>query len=320
MLSQSADGALLYQDNGADLLAIAHLDTVQDTDHFTVLKLGDEKVLFNCQLDDRLGAYLLLDYLPHLIGKSYDILLTEGEELCRSTAYWFETTKQYKWMFQFDRAGTDVVCYQYESKPVNDLLIAAGWRVGNGSYSDICELDHLNTVGINFGCGYQDNHGSYSHVPLDDLKHDVTRFLKFYQKHKNDVLPLPIKTEPIKGGSSTKGVWNAGSHSYKWQKYEPTYARDGLLRDEWEDFGKAECDGCWSLYNVEELAKVGEFIYCDACLSDMQARWHKRGVDKYSQEIAELVNGPQALDDMCEDCGHSKHEDFCKLCQCDQSA
>jgi hypothetical protein len=325
VLTQSVDGQLLYKDNGSDLLAVAHLDTVQDYDHFTVMKLGDEKVLFNCQLDDRLGAYLLLDYLPNLIGNSYDILLTEGEELCKSTAYWFETTKQYKWMFQFDRAGTDVVSYQYESKPVNDLLIAAGWRVGNGSYSDICELDHLNCVGLNFGCGYLDNHGLYSRVPLDDMKSDVSRFLKFYHKHKDSVLPLPEKVKPTKGKKSPQDVCDTGRGSYKWQKYgTPVYSESIRYRDEWEDFGKSECDGCWSLYNIEELMKVGEFIYCDSCLSDMQAKWSRRGVDKYDRELSEAVavaiQQPAALQDLCPDCGHRKHEEFCKSCNCDQSA
>src|SRR3990172_2837926 len=82
-VGESKDGRHIYIDRGSPVLAIAHLDTVQSLTHFQTIRMGKRVHLFNAQLDDRLGAYIIVDYLPTL-GIETDVLLTEGEESGRS--------------------------------------------------------------------------------------------------------------------------------------------------------------------------------------------------------------------------------------------
>jgi len=100
-----------FMDNEADILAVAHLDTVQQTVKFSMDKKNG--LIHSPQLDDRLGAYIILEHL--LRDMNYDVLLTIDEEKGRSTARSFNNGKKYNWMFSFDRRGTDAVMYQYES-------------------------------------------------------------------------------------------------------------------------------------------------------------------------------------------------------------
>lgn len=171
-----------FQDNGSDILAVAHLDTVQNDRSCTVTRTAAGLLACSGGLDDRLGAYVILDMLPKL-GIQCDILLTTDEEMGQSTGAEFEPHKQYNWMIQFDRGGTDVVMYQYETPERAALVEDAGARVGDGSYSDIADLDHLGCAGFNWGVGYQDYHSERSHAWLEDTFRMVARFVKFYEQN-----------------------------------------------------------------------------------------------------------------------------------------
>lgn len=190
----SPDDFYLFRDAGSDILAVAHLDTVglayERSCRFVSTEGGP--VVFSRALDDRLGAYIILDMLPKL-GLDFDILLTVGEESGRSTAAYFEQSKQYDWMIEFDRGGSDVVMYQYDDDNVRALVKESGARVGDGIFSDICYLEHLGVKGFNWGVGYQDYHGPRAHAYLDDTCDMVDRFLDFhannagvYMPHKDD--------------------------------------------------------------------------------------------------------------------------------------
>ena len=101
-------GQLIYRDNGAKVLAVAHLDYVGWT-HPYFTRHG--RRINAMQLNDRLGAWVILDLL-HDLGldpDKYDILLCDMEEVGDSTAQFFKPKKQYNWIFEFDRAGTDFV-------------------------------------------------------------------------------------------------------------------------------------------------------------------------------------------------------------------
>lgn len=169
-----------YQDNGSDILAVAHLDSVQDDTRCTVVDTAAGLLACSGGLDDRLGAYVILEMLPRL-GIVCDWLLTTDEEMGASTADSFDTDKLYNWVIQFDRGGTDVVMYQYETKDLVKLVGASGAQVGTGSYSDICCLDHLGCAGINWGVGYRDYHGPRAHAWLEDTFRMVARFAKFHR-------------------------------------------------------------------------------------------------------------------------------------------
>lgn len=194
VLDQRApDNFYFYKDNGSNILAVAHLDTVGHADDRTarfVVTEGAGTVVFSRALDDRLGAYIILELLPKL-GLKYDILLTVGEESGQSTAEHFDPPKgkHYDYMIEFDRGGTDVVMYQYDDSEVRGMVKAAGARVGDGSFSDISYLGHLEIKGFNWGVGYQDYHGPRAHAFLDDTFAMVSRYLTFAEQNEGVYMP-----------------------------------------------------------------------------------------------------------------------------------
>jgi hypothetical protein len=176
---------------GAKILFVGHLDVVDvvaKMQHFEVANIPGVPLLFNAWLDDRLGVYIGADLLPSL-GVKCDVLLTENEEKCASTAKDFNTEKEYNWMFMFDRSGEDVVMYEYHNEANAALLRAVGYTVSRGSYSCIRELEHLGCSGFNFGTGYYDNHGKMGYANLAHTSASVNKFVKFYNKHANTALP-----------------------------------------------------------------------------------------------------------------------------------
>lgn len=185
---------LMFQDRGSDVLGIAHLDSVQSTKHFFIVdgakfekgaEQGDAReYVFNGQLDDRMGAYIISKLLPQ-IGINVDVLLTTDEEIGRSTAQYFEPYKKYNWMFSFDREGLDVVMYDYEgnNEMVSDLE-SVGFDIGYGSFSDICFLEHLGISGFNVGTGLEDGHSELAGLFLDDAEMMIRRFIEFYNRFR----------------------------------------------------------------------------------------------------------------------------------------
>lgn len=175
-----------FKDRGADILAVAHLDSVQPFTHVKFLKLRNQTRVYCPTLDDRLGAYMIIHELADL---PYDILLTTNEEKCMSTAAQFIPPRQYNWMFEFDRGGFDVVMYNYGSIEMEKLLEAENFEVGFGSYTDICELYNLNCKGFNFGVGYYDYHSRNAYANLTGLAIQAKKFRSFFEKHKDTHFP-----------------------------------------------------------------------------------------------------------------------------------
>jgi hypothetical protein len=185
------DDDLLYhfRDNGSAVLAVAHLDTVsppgERAAHFADTAAGP--VVYSRALDDRLGAYIILEMLPRL-GITYDWLLTTGEESGQSTAEQFTPAKDYDWIIEFDRGGTDVVMYQYDDSDTRMAVTAAGATVGDGIFSDVCYLEHLGVKGFNWGTGYRDYHSRRSHAYLEDTFAMVGRYLRFHEANAGLVM------------------------------------------------------------------------------------------------------------------------------------
>ena len=175
-------GDYVYRDNGANILAVAHLDTVQPQPRHFGYEKDKPDIVYNAQLDDRLGAWTILDVLPSL-GIGVDVLLTEGEEYCCSTAKHFDSKKEYNWIVEFDRSGTDVVLYDYETPELVDLLEVQGNTVGRGSYSDISEMQHLGVAGFNWGVGYYNNHFPRANYKVSEYTEAIKRFVEFYKTY-----------------------------------------------------------------------------------------------------------------------------------------
>lgn len=181
-------GELIHIDNGAPILGIAHLDTVKwDTPEIA----GDK--IYCPQLDDRLGAFVLLSLLPQL-GVTCDVLLTDQEEKCDSTAQYFEG-REYNWIFSFDRAGSDVVTYQYDC-PDWSWALAEYYPIGIGSYSDISECQHLGVCGANIGVGYHRQHTLDCYADLDVTLSQALKFREFAENWAE--FKFPHKPKPIR--------------------------------------------------------------------------------------------------------------------------
>jgi hypothetical protein len=180
-----------FRDNGARVLAVAHLDTVvrpnRREPRFRITQNGP---LVTCgALDDRLGAYVTLRLLPAL-GVTCDQLLTVGEESGQSTASSFTPEKKYDWVIEFDRAGTDVVMYQFDDAATRQLVRASGANVGTGSFSDIAYLEHLGVKAFNWGVGYRGNyHSEKGYAYLGDTFAMVAKYLRFHAQNAGKAMP-----------------------------------------------------------------------------------------------------------------------------------
>lgn len=216
------DDFFLFRSAGSEggedssILAVAHLDTVARANpHERRAQFLDTEggtVVYSRALDDRLGAYIILELLPDL-GLMFDVLLTVGEESGRSTAQFFGVDPgKYNWMIEFDRGGSDVVMYQYEDKDTADLVRATGARVEDGIFSDISFLDHLGIKGFNWGVGYQDYHGPKAHAWLDDTFKMLAYFLRFH--HTNADVVLTHTPDP-------KDNWWGGGRSSGGRAHDP---------------------------------------------------------------------------------------------------
>lgn len=194
----------LYVDRGAEILAVAHLDTVADGRSYgkkaekfsqpSVTKAGYNDIeIGSIALDDRLGVFMLMDVLPYL-GLRYDILLTTDEEIGLSTAMYFNTRKEYNWIFEIDRRdyGT-VVLYDFETKEARTALQSLDYKIEIGSFSDICHLDQLGCVGFNFGAGYKYEHTNSCYTRTSWMNVVVQMFVDFYKYYSDTYFPYVPK-------------------------------------------------------------------------------------------------------------------------------
>lgn len=258
-VSQTKDGILISNIKAShNVLAVAHLDYVADNKAFTIYDCtfdGKKDVaIYNGSLDDRLGAYVICNLLPSM-GLNYDILLTEGEELGRSTAAYFESIKAYNWMFSFDRRGDDVVMYQYDNKESRKLLKDFGLKPGIGSFSDISWLDHLGCTGFNFGTGYYNEHSKNHFASMNVLKGQVTKFVNFFHANKDVKMPFTEIKDDYKGYGR--------------------YYLPSKLDQEWRDYDKGYlysdfyCDLCGDDVSQEKLTEYRGFRICESCISEI---------------------------------------------------
>lgn len=265
-------------------LAVAHVDTVFDDEPAVATKREKVKVtnngrsyfrdsysrklqpvrqpspdcIYSGALDDRLGVAILLDILPVIMPDfKYDVLLTTDEEIGQSTASdWLhsiddkslERASDYQFVFEFDRAGTDVVTYDFHNHVAEQLLEDSGWRIGLGAFTDICDLIGLGVWAANFGCGYHNQHTNSCYVDLHDLEINLRRFALFVHKLGTDILDDMPKQK-------SSGKW----YNYRDDYYHditdpndaennPFYANETYLGDwgnyvnEDDDDDDADCD------------------------------------------------------------------------------
>ncbi len=263
-----------YQDNGSDILAVAHLDTVQGDRTCQVIDTAGGKLAVSGALDDRLGVYVILELLPTL-GVTCDWLLTCDEEAGGTTAsefaedFYQDGHKEYNWVIEFDRGGTDVVMYQYETAEYKALVEDAGAVVGEGIYSDICELETLGCLALNWGVGYEDYHSPRSHAWLDNTFRMVARFLQFHEKHADTFLrhETPLPDTSWLNYREEANTWD--KDDLDWMKsVPPVIDQDGHPDDDWiNPYVEADCSHYVDLSDDSTYVEWGDedFILCPRC-------------------------------------------------------
>lgn len=195
-------GRSWFKDNGANILAVAHTDSVQPFTHFTINRMKPDTWIFCPTLDDRLGAYLILDWLP-TAGVHIDILLTEGEEKGQSTALQFVPPKgkKYNWIFMFDRMGNvssytdpDVALYNYQDAITRAAVMKHGMNPVRGTYSCISDLEFLECKGFNFNAGYHNHHSIYAFASKREIINSLRNFMSFYRDYKDTEFTHEFRT------------------------------------------------------------------------------------------------------------------------------
>lgn len=185
---------LYFQDNGAKVLAVAHLDvcaTIEDLRFFSEINLNGESVLISPYLDDRLGVHICLNLLKQM-SINIDILLTTGEESGCSTADFAHESimKEYNWIVGFDRKGSDVVLYHYDTtEGFSEALEGIGFKIGMGTFSDISMMEDFGVGAFNMGIGYHNEHTKMCYCEVKELLNQLNLFKKFYDKFKDVDFP-----------------------------------------------------------------------------------------------------------------------------------
>lgn len=173
----------IFQDNGSNVLAIAHLDYVLEDPLVQRVYLPTREILISPKHDDRLGVYLITEMLP-LMGILPDVLLTTDEEIGRSTGGDFSPPKQYNWMFMFDRRGSGCVTYMYNNQTWQTAL-KKSFDVQQGSGSCISHMEHLECSAVNVGTAYHDEHSDMCYVDLGELDRQLSKFKEFWEVNKD---------------------------------------------------------------------------------------------------------------------------------------
>ena len=287
----------LYIDRGANILGVAHLDTVADGYKYKdkarkvyapiIEDAGvNDKIITSIKLDDRLGVFLLMDVLPYL-GCRYDILLTTDEEIGMSTASQFVTKKEYNWMFEMDRRGYgNAVMYQYETKELKTALNSLDYRVEIGSFSDISELDTLGCCGINFGCGYDLEHTNACFVRTSWLSVVVNMFVDFYNAYNDICFEYVYQPSYSRYGGYYSGKYSTGTKGYDYsygKSLTKTYnAKDG----EWKEILSDRYDDEIDEVTFEPIAPSQELEIIPIGDDDYQPLYTKNGkkIEAYRME------------------------------------
>jgi hypothetical protein len=233
---------LFFKDNGANILGVGHIDTVEDhrtTDtevtlaaHDTAMKLAKFQQT-GPQLDDRLGVWALLSVLPD--SMNFDLLLTDNEEIGMSTALEFipPEGKKYNWIFELDRRGDGCVLYQYGSKKWNRELERAGFRIDKGSFSDIGYLDHLGVQAVNIGVGYNHEHTLACDWDINITRNQIQKLITFYTRNKDKRYAYSHSRTSFAGGRAWAGHLNSALHKPISQMALSSYEDDFDLYSEW---------------------------------------------------------------------------------------
>jgi|GEM_PF-4599988 hypothetical protein len=279
------DEPAYFVDNGSSILGVAHLDSVVYGDCQIVEPTEGCPMLVSPMCDDRLGVATLLAVLPKT-GIKTDWLLTTNEETMQSTSRFFKPKKQYNWMYMFDRASNDVVTYQYEGSEWLASLRKNKFKIGNGTYSDIADMNQLGCMGVNIGTGYYHQHTRYSYAIVNEWLMQVSLFASFYHANK-DIYYKYIPEMCVKCGA-VLGRYDYGKMCVNCEpKYTRIYAAN--------DYGNFD----WAKWTQD----INKTIRGDNITEVTKARWfcHICGLIQNTTEEKTFLNSHEGLCAYCYD-------------------
>tara|TARA_R100000458_G_C8276085_1_gene251282 strand:- start:370 stop:1344 length:975 start_codon:yes stop_codon:yes gene_type:complete len=264
--TETPHGPLTYIDRGASILAVAHLDWVHFNPKPWITRQYQNYKIRKCpQLDDRLGAWMCIDVMSRA-GIECDVLLCDSEETGNSTAQYFKSPKQYNWIMEWDRQGGGVVMYDYETNELMSALRSYDYKVEQGSFTDICELQDLGCKGFNFGVGYHKQHSHECYANLAETWDSFRKFQSFYHDYKDQHLEHEkVEYQPIT---------YFPSYHYKWDKKEKYYRKvpQAQPKYDWDD---------------EPITYVDDTVACGP-EEGYEDQWQQKMLDQFDseQEIA----------------------------------
>lgn len=255
-----------YRQGSVPVLGVAHADTVLNSVNFE--HDGKDKV-YSPELDDRLGLWTLLHGLPSIGVSDYSILVTDFEEVGRSTASEFEPPIDYNWVFQFDRRGTGVVNYEYSDDGLFDSLLSTCFgKLHNGSFSDICSLTHLGVKGFNVGTAYYNEHTHGCWANLKELRKQMRSFQRFFSAFKGWKLPHRARRYHY-------DRWDAMLPPRKQKKAKPakpssadvvTQSLKGITPIAAPHISDTECGSCMQTFDIMDCIQLSDGQYlCSDC-------------------------------------------------------
>ncbi len=216
----------IFIDRQADILFVAHLDTVLPPK----FKRQTKNRIYATGLDDRFGCMIAYN-LSEQLGA--DLLLTDHEESFATTAKYHDC-KEYNWIAEFDKAGDDVVTYQLDNPEFRQAL-KEYWILNFGTYSDISQL-YTEACCMNVGIGYEKAHSEDSYICLKTMEEQVRKFVKFFEKHKDTAFAQDFSCPDL---DSDRSVY------YNYDRYEDVCELCGLEHGELI-YGKVVCEHCFN--------------------------------------------------------------------------
>lgn len=173
------------------------------------------KVLDGPVVDDRLGCAIALG-----CSDWADVLLTDCEEIGKSTAAFFSPPRDYNWIVELDRRGTDVVTYQYTDTEWMKAL-RKHFTVGFGTFSDIGYMEKLGVSAVNVGIGYHNEHTRGAYWRSDETNAQLAKLRAFLGEFGETV----FSHKP-----AAKSDWRASRHTNSGVCHIPWEGSNGIAK------------------------------------------------------------------------------------------
>lgn len=200
------------------IILCAHMDTVFTTTPKTVLFDKEQGLIWSPEGiggDDRNGIYSILYILSKFKDNlPYVCFTTQEEHGCvgahKAVKPLKSLVKDVKFAIQIDRKGShDAVFYRCNNRKFIDYICKFGYKEVSGLSTDICVFcPDWNIAGVNFSCGYINNHTEKEIVSVKNMFKTIDMIIEII-KDVNSVEKFPYynsdKKVTFSGNNTNKG-------------------------------------------------------------------------------------------------------------------